>query len=71
MDPLEIHAGWLLSQLLAVVTVIGIPVISLIDLARKKLTGTPLAPWLLVIRTDPLPGSPAHWIVRPTVETKI
>ena len=70
MEPLGINAGFLLIQVFFVVLFIGLPIISLIDLARKKLTGTPLALWALLICVVPLLGSLAYWIVRPTAEGK-
>ncbi len=48
----------------------GLPVISLIDLARKKMIGTPLAVWVLIICIVPVLGSLAYWIVRPTTESR-
>ncbi|HEX9331110.1 MAG TPA: PLDc N-terminal domain-containing protein [Anaerolineales bacterium] len=50
---------------------IGLPIISLIDLAKKKLNGTPLAIWVLVICGVPFIGSLAYWIVKPTTEIRI
>ena len=70
MEPLGINAGLLVTQLIAVMLVIGLPVISLVDLARKKLTGTPLAIWVLVICAGPLLGSVAYWITRPVAENR-
>lgn len=69
MESLGINAGLLLVQLIVVMLMIGLPVISLIDLARKKLTGTPLAIWVLIICIVPLLGSLSYWIIRPTAET--
>ena len=71
MEPLGINAGLLLIQSIFVIVMIGLPIISLIDLARKKLSGTPLALWVLVICAVPLLGSLAYWIIKPTAETKI
>jgi len=71
MDPLGINAGLLLIQSIFVIVMIGLPVISLIDLARKKLSGTALALWVLVICAVPVLGSLAYWIIKPTVETRI
>lgn len=68
MEPLGINAGLLLVQAFFVILFFGLPVISLIDLARKKLSGTPLAVWVLVICAVPLLGSLAYWIVRPVPE---
>lgn len=66
MEPLGINLGLFLIQLVVVAVMFGLPVISLIDLAKKKLTGTPLAVWVLVICVVPLLGSMAYWIVKPT-----
>ena len=71
MEPLGINAGLLFIQFVIVTVMFGLPVISLIDLARKKLSGTPLALWVLVICVVPVLGSLAYWIVRPTAETRI
>lgn len=68
MEPLGINAGLFLIQVLFVAVMLGLPVISLIDLARKKLSGTPLAIWVLVICAIPVLGSLAYWIVKPTPE---
>lgn len=71
MEPLGINVGLLLIQLIAVVCVLILPIISLIDLSRKKLNGTPLAIWVLAICAVPVLGSLAYWIIKPTAETKI
>jgi hypothetical protein len=68
MEPLGINFGLLLIQLVIVGVTVGLPVISVIDLARKKLTGVPLALWVLIICAIPVLGSVAYWIVRPTAE---
>jgi len=59
-----------LNEILIVVLIIGLPIISLIDLARKKLTGVPLAIWAVFICVVPIMGSIAYWIVRPSAESK-
>lgn len=71
MEPLGINAGLLLVQLIPVMLLIGLPIISLIDLAKRKLTGTPLAIWVLVICAVPLIGSMAYWIIKPVAESKV
>jgi hypothetical protein len=68
MDPLGINLGLAFSEIVIIVIIIGLPVISLIDLARKRLSGTPLALWVLIICAVPLLGSLAYWIIRPTAE---
>ena len=70
MEPMGINTGLLIIQSMFMIFIIGLPVISLIDLARKKLSGTPLALWVLIICVVPVLGSMAYWIVRPTTETK-
>jgi hypothetical protein len=71
MEPLGINAGLLLIQLFFVLIMLGLPVFSMIDLAKRKLTGTPLAIWVLVICVVPVLGSLAYWIVKPTPETRV
>lgn len=68
MEPLGINMGLLLIQLFFVLLMIGLPIISLIDLAKKKINGTPLAIWVLVICAVPVLGALAYWIVKPTPE---
>jgi hypothetical protein len=70
MEPLGINAGLLLVQAIPIMLLIGLPIISLIDLAKKKLSGTPLAVWVLVICAVPLLGSLAYWIIKPISESK-
>ena len=71
MDALGINFGLLLEQVFFVILLIGLPIISLIDLARKRLSGTPLAIWALVICLVPVIGSLAYWIVKPTAESRV
>ena len=71
MEPLGLNVGLLVVQLIIAMILIGFPIISLIDLARKKLTNTPLALWVLVICAVPLLGSLAYWIIKPTAESKV
>jgi len=47
MDALGINMGLLLEQMFFTTLLIGLPIISLIDLIRKRLNGTPLAIWAL------------------------
>lgn len=68
MEPIAINTGLLLIQLLVVTVMLRLPVISLIDLAKKRLSGTPLAIWVLVICVVPVLGSLAYWIIKPTPE---
>ena len=71
MEPLGINMGLGLLELIPLLLLIGLPIISLIDLARKKLTGTPLAIWVLIICAIPWLGSLAYWIIRPAAESKV
>ena len=71
MEPLGINGGFLIIQAIPVILLVGLPVISLIDLAKKKITGTPLAIWALLICVVPILGAVAYWIVKPTAENKI
>jgi hypothetical protein len=68
MGPTGVPIG--LNEILIIVVMIGLPIISLIDLARRKLTGVPLAIWAVFICVVPIMGSIAYWIVRPSGETK-
>lgn len=70
MDVIGINVGFLLVQLLSVILLIGLPIVSLIDLSKKKLSGAPLAIWALIICAIPLLGAVAYWIVKPTAETR-
>jgi hypothetical protein len=70
MDALNINFGFLLAQIIIPITLIVLPLLSLVDLARKKLGGTPLALWVLIICAIPLLGPLAYWIVKPTSESR-
>ncbi len=70
MDSLGINTGLLIVQLLPIILFIGMPVISLLDLRKKKLSGTTLGIWVLVICAIPIIGALAYWIVRPSAENK-
>jgi len=71
MEPIGFNLSLGLVELILIALIIGLPIISLIDLAKKKMNGTPLAVWVLIICAVPLLGSLAYWIVRPTPESKI
>lgn len=71
MQELGINTGLLLIQLVPVIVMSGLPVISLIDLAKKKLNGAPLALWVLVICAVPLVGPLACWIIKPASASSI
>lgn len=70
MEAIGINASMLLVQAFVVILFLGLPIISLIDLARKKLTGIPLAIWAVFIVVVPLMGSIAYWVIRPSAEIK-
>lgn len=69
MEALGINFGLLLAQSIIPIVLLVLPLISLIDLAKKKMTGTPLAIWVLIICIVPIIGSIAYWIVKPTAES--
>ncbi|MFZ5885718.1 MAG: hypothetical protein ACOYYI_18285 [Chloroflexota bacterium] len=70
MDAIGINIGFLLVQLLSAILLIGLPIVSLIDLSKKKLSGAPLAIWALLICAVPLLGALAYWIIKPTAEAR-
>ncbi len=70
MDSLGINTGLLFVQILPIILFIGMPVISLLDLRKKNLSGTTLGIWVLVICAVPIIGSLAYWIIKPSVEKK-
>ena len=71
MDALGINLGLLLSQAIIPILWFVFTGICLVDLARKKLTGTPLALWVLIICAIPILGGVAYCIVRPTAEGNV
>jgi hypothetical protein len=68
MDAMGINAVILLIQVVPILLLIGLPITALIGLSKKKLSGTPLALWVLVICVIPFLGALAYWIVKPTTE---
>lgn len=70
MDALGINYGLLLIQLIPVILLIGLPIISLLDLRKRKLSGAALGLWALIICAVPFIGSLAYWIIKPSAETK-
>ena len=70
MDALGINTGLLLSQAIIPILLIGLPVLALIDLAKKKLSGTSLALWVLIICAVPLLGPFAYCIVKLATESQ-
>ena len=69
MDALGINFGMLLVQSIIPIILFVFPLISLIDLSRKKLMGTTLDLWVLIICVVPILGASAYWIIKPTVES--
>ena len=69
VDALGINFGMLLVQSIIPIVLFVFPMISLIDLSRKKLTGTTLALWALIICVVPVLGASAYWIIKPTAES--
>lgn len=70
METIGLNAGMFFEQFIVLILFLGLPIISLIDLAKRKLTGIPLAIWAVFICIVPLMGSIAYWIIRPTAESK-
>jgi len=68
MESLGINFDLLVIQILMAGILIGLPLISLIDLAKKRLSGMPLAIWALTICIVPLIGPLAYWIIKPMPE---
>jgi hypothetical protein len=71
METFGINFGSLLVESIIPIVLFVFPVISLIDLARKHLTGTTLALWVLIICAIPILGASAYWIIRPTAESRV
>ena len=69
MDALRINVGLLLTQAIIPVGLFIFPLISLIDLGRRKLTGATLALWALIICAIPILGASTYWIIKPTAES--
>lgn len=70
MGTFGINLWFLLIQATFVALLIGLPIISLIDLAKKKLSGTTLALWALIICAIPVLGALAYWIVKPSADAR-
>jgi len=70
MESLGINTGLLLVQLILVLLMLGFPIVSLVDLRKKKLSGTTLGIWVLIICAIPIIGPLAYWIIKPSSETK-
>ena len=71
MEAIGINITFLFVQLIFLTVLIGFPIITLINLATKKLNGTLLARWVLIICAVPLLGAVAYWIIKPTTENKV
>jgi len=71
MESLGINIGLLLIQSIIPIIWIGFPLISLIDLGKKNLSGTTLALWVLIICAIPFLGPLAYWLIKPTAENKV
>jgi len=71
METIGINPLMLLIQLIPVALFIGLPINALIDLAKKKMRGTPLALWVFIICAIPVLWEIAYWIVKTTPESKI
>jgi hypothetical protein len=73
MDSLGLNLGFLLVQILSLLVVFGwiaFVIVSLFNLRTKKLTGTPLVMWVLIICAIPVLGALAYWIVKPSAESQ-
>jgi hypothetical protein len=68
MEPLGINLGLLLVQSITLILLIGFPLLGLIDLRKKNLSGTTLAVWVLIICAIPFLGPLAYFIIKPAAE---
>ena len=71
VEPLGINVGLLLIQSIIPIVLILFPLASLVDLGKKKISGTTLALWVLIICAIPLLGPLAYWIIKPTAESNV
>jgi hypothetical protein len=71
MEALGINFGLLLVQSIIPIVWFVFTGICLFDLGRKKLTGTPLALWVLIICAIPILGGLAYCIIRPSAESRV
>jgi hypothetical protein len=58
-----------LAELIIITVIIGLPLITLLDLRNKKLSGVALGIWVLIVCAIPVLGPLAYWIIRPSAET--
>lgn len=73
MESLGINFGFLLVQILNLLIVFGwitVAIVSLFNLRNRKLTGTPLVMWALIICAIPILGALAYWIIKPSAESQ-
>jgi hypothetical protein len=70
MEALGINFGLLLFQIAISIVLILLPVVSLINLVKKNLSGMPLTLWVLIICIIPFLGPLAYWIIKPTAENR-
>ena len=70
MESIGVNTNIFITQILVVMLLFALSIISLIDLARRKLTGIPQTMWAVFIVVVPLMGSIAYWIIRPTAGIK-
>ena len=72
MELLGINFGFLLIQLfnmLILASWLAFLIFPLSDLRKRKLTGTSLALWILIICAIPILGGLAYWfVVKPSIE---
>lgn len=69
MKSMGINFGLLSVHLITIILIFGLPIISLFDLRKQKLSGTTLGIWVLIICAIPIIGPLAYWIVKPSVES--
>ena len=73
METLGLNLGYLLLQILNLLIVFGwiaVAIVSLFNLRNRKLTGTPLVMWALIICAIPVLGAVAYWIIKPSAESQ-
>lgn len=73
MESLGINFGFLLVQILNLLIVFGwitVAIVSLFNLRNRRLTGTPLVMWALIICAIPILGALAYWIIKPSAESQ-